>query len=420
MGCINPKNTREGIISKSQNEVSRSSNLKSSPHLKGSNLSKYLRVLPSNVLHDSHQGTLSKSSSFHNPTLKPKPEKIPTLQDPSSLLNSSSGLRNDSTDLKDRSTSYLSLPLNWKSSLKEETPNTENSQTKFLNLESRFSGLSRVETLEKKKLENGESQLNQYRTLGLVACGTYGKVFKAENESGELVAVKVYNKRLLKARWVSKSKNALGQVLDEIELVRTLKHPSVVKILEIIEQPFYHKFYVVQEYLNGGSLDRKLPVNEVLAQKYFKQMIEAVQFLHVNCKIAHRDLKPENFLIDSGDNLKITGFASASKISKENVLSGTYAFMPPEAFNGGRILPDKADIWALGLTLFCMVKGKLPYLSERSQELFTEVKFGDIQIPESFSTELKELFSGIFEKNPEKRITLNDIQNSKWVVKTFV
>ncbi len=62
----------------------------------------------------------------------------------------------------------------------------------------------------------------------------------------------------------------------------------------------------------------------------------------------------------------------------------------------------------------------MPYLSDWSSELFTEVKFGDIRVPESFTPELKELFAGIFEKDPEKRISLKDIQNSRWVAKPFV
>lgn len=285
--------------------------------------------------------------------------------------------------------------------------------------QSRSTHVIHLDNFEKNRLPDGQLKLNQYTVKGLLGCGAFGKVFKAVSDSGETVAIKIYNKRLMRSRWVGKRKTALSLVYSEITIMESITHENIIKLYEVIDKPSYHKIYLVIEYAAGNSLYDKTPIPETKARKYFKQLIGALEYLHETVKVVHRDIKPQNLLIDHEDNLKICDFGSAQFMEQGRDeftnSAGTFAFMAPELHGGAKIFKGSAtDIWAAGITLFYMILGRTPYNSRKSLEMSEEVKTKDISIPSEFPKELRELLKRIFDKDPNTRATLEEIKNSEW------
>ena len=310
MGCITPKNQ---VNSRHSMQVLPDQNFKpssllstiyskrnSSPHL------------PKPV--QSQPLTQSRSSSFSIPNMNlSRPPVAPKSE--SSFKSSPSP--KPPNNPKESGMKSIKLPQSWRSSLKDETPNTENSQSQLLNIESRFFCLCRSGNLNKQKLDNGEYLINQYKIVGNLGRGTYGKVLKAVDENGQVFAITIYNKRLLRTRWIGKSKNALAQVLDEIEILAGIDVQGVVRIVEVIEQPFYHKFYVVKEFFCGGPLAGRIPFEDRLREKFEKEADRVWRVMKEFFDLNRDDVKVENFLIDDEDNLMFKGFGSSLKIKED-------------------------------------------------------------------------------------------------------
>ncbi|OMJ71306.1 hypothetical protein SteCoe_30525 [Stentor coeruleus] len=288
----------------------------------------------------------------------------------------------------------------------------------------RSTHVKRTGTIEKKRISKFEVQLNQYHIQGLIGCGGFGKVYKAIDEDGNIVAIKIYNKRVMKSRWVGKSKTALSLIYSEIHVMETAVHPNLITLYEVINKEDHHKIYLVLEYASGGTLQMKGKLKEVTAQKYFKQLIECLEYLHEKLQVIHRDIKPQNILFDSEDNLKLSDFGSAQHlqygIDEFTFSAGTFAFMAPELHGGSRKFKGKpADIWAAGITLYFMIEDCTPFKSKKFFDLVNEVKTQPIVIPVHLSENLKDLLNKMLCKDPDKRITIEEIKNHPWLINSL-
>jgi serine/threonine protein kinase len=277
----------------------------------------------------------------------------------------------------------------------------------------------RTSIVNKEKLSDGGIMVNQYKLLQKVGRGAFGKVFKAVDDLGNTVAVKIYNKRRLRSKWIGKGRTALQLVTSEIEIMQAASHERLINLFEVINQEDYHKIYLVIEYAEGGTLHKRGKFEEQAARKCFKQLIEGLSYLHETLKVIHRDIKPQNILFDSEGNLKIADFGSAQFLQngQDELTSsaGTYAFMSPEMHGGSKMFKGKpTDIWAAGITLYYMIEGKTPFKSKALLDLMNEVKTEEIVFPNHFSPHLKELLSGMLEKDPDKRISIDEIKQSSW------
>ena len=284
----------------------------------------------------------------------------------------------------------------------------------------RATHVTHTDKVAKSRLPNGDIKLNQYIIKNLLGCGAFGKVFRAINEAGEVFAIKVYNKRLMRSRWVGKRRTALSLVYSEIQIMESANHENLIKLIEVIDKPEYHKIFLVLEYAAGNSLIDRVPVSEEVARNYFCQLIVGLEYLHDTLKVVHRDIKPQNLLLDHEDQLKICDFGAAQLLEngKDEFTNsaGTYAFMAPELHGGARVFKGTAtDVWAAGITLFYMLEGRTPYHSRKSLDLSEEVRAKDISIPSNYSKELRELFLRIFDRNPDARATLAEIKASDWL-----
>ncbi len=173
--------------------------------------------------------------------------------------------------------------------------------------------------------------------------------------------------------------------------------------------------YLVLEYVEGGELFDyvscygALPEEE--AVRLFRQIIAGLSYCH-RFNICHRDLKPENILLDSGRNIKLADFGMAALQPADkwlNTSCGSPHYAAPEIIYGRKYRGDKADIWSVGIILFAMLNGFLPFDGGDLSATLRLVKKGEYFLPPSLSVEASDLIQRILQKRPEDRISMADI-----------
>jgi len=218
--------------------------------------------------------------------------------------------------------------------------------------------------------------------------------------------------------------NPLDSVQREIAVLKKLDHPNVVKLYEVIDPPGASYMMLVMEYMERGPvMETKGQTGfasfpERVALDYFRQTCAGLDYLHYN-NVVHGDLKPENLLVTAAGQLKIGDFGSARMMgdsSASSKVSGTPAFQPPEVVSGGNEDPVAADVWALGVCLYCFVFGRLPFTGSCVLDISNAIRNDEIKFPAEvrISTDLQTLFIQMLEKDPEKRITLEGIMQHPW------
>ncbi|KAK3146309.1 hypothetical protein QOZ80_3BG0264460 [Eleusine coracana subsp. coracana] len=266
--------------------------------------------------------------------------------------------------------------------------------------------------------ENGNKMLNQYVHLGKIGSGSYGKVVRYRSmKDGKLYAVKVLNKRYMMKIHVVQSVTAMTDVLREVSIMKILDHPNIVNLVEVIDDPNIDKFYMVLEYVEGKMVcDTGL--NEATARNYLRDMIYGLMYLHSH-NIIHGDIKPDNLLVTSTGNVKIGDF-SVSQIFEDDddMLTrspGTLIFAAPECYEGSPYHGRASDIWAVGVTLYCMISGHYPFLGDTLQEIQDKIVNDPVQIPGDMNPQLADLLQRLLCKDPGDRITLQAASVHPWV-----
>lgn len=150
--------------------------------------------------------------------------------------------------------------------------------------------------------------------------------------------------------------------LDEYNTLISLIHPNIIRLYDAFEEESAQ--YLVMEYCPIGSIKQKGKLTYEQFVYYSKQILEAVSYCH-SLNIAHRDIKPENIFIDQNNNIRLADFGIAKHFDylgdKSEQKCGSLKFFSPEMFQLTEICPFKADIWALGVTFFCMATGEYPF-----------------------------------------------------------
>lgn len=251
------------------------------------------------------------------------------------------------------------------------------------------------------------------KTLGE---GTFGKVMLGVHlPTGEKVAVKV----LEKDRIVDKGD--IKRVMREIQILKSVRHPKVVQLLEVIEKPRH--IYLVTEFLSGGELFEFIVahgrLHEAQACRIFRQVILGVDACHA-MGVAHRDLKPENILIDGACNIKVIDFGLSNTFEHhDSVLRtacGSPCYAAPEMVAGKRYKGVQADIWSLGVCLFAMLCGYLPFEDADTPTLYKKIMDGDYAIPDFVSPDAAVLMRGLLTTDPSKRFDVSAIYANHWFV----
>jgi len=288
-------------------------------------------------------------------------------------------------------------------------------------------------------------QLNQYKLQGVVGQGSYGIVKLAYNlEDDTNYAMKILSKKKLRkkagifgraapnrkgigGKIVKKAENPLDKVYREIAIMKKLDHPNVVKLVEVVDDPEEDNLYMVFELLKRGELlevPAETPLSEEEAWKSFRDVILGLEYLHYQ-KIIHRDIKPSNLLRADSGEVKIADLGVSNEFDGADAFltntAGTPAFTAPECLSqqpGQSPYSGKAaDIWSLGVTLYCLVCGKLPFHDENILAIYNKIRTQQLQIPDpaELSSELTQLLYKMLVKKPHERITLQEIKTHPWV-----
>ncbi|KAJ9589453.1 hypothetical protein L9F63_017356, partial [Diploptera punctata] len=229
---------------------------------------------------------------------------------------------------------------------------------------------------------------------------------------GRKVAIKIINREKL-------SESVLMKVEREIAIMKLIDHPHVLGLSDVYENKKY--LYLVLEHVSGGELFdylvKKGRLTPKEARRFFRQIISALDFCHSH-SICHRDLKPENLLLDEKNNIKIADFGMASLQPAGSMLEtscGSPHYACPEVIRGEKYDGRKADVWSCGVILYALLVGALPFDDDNLRQLLEKVKRGVFHIPHFVPPDCQNLLRGMIEVNPEKRLTLADINRHPWV-----
>uniref|UniRef100_A0A8C2XI59 non-specific serine/threonine protein kinase n=1 Tax=Cyclopterus lumpus TaxID=8103 RepID=A0A8C2XI59_CYCLU len=191
------------------------------------------------------------------------------------------------------------------------------------------------------------------------------------------------------------------------------------KLFEVIETE--RTLYLVMEYASGGEVFDYLVAHgrmkEKEARAKFRQIVSAVQYCHQK-HIVHRDLKAENLLLDADMNIKIADFGFSNEFTMGNKLDtfcGSPPYAAPELFQGKKYDGPEVDVWSLGVILYTLVSGSLPFDGQNLKELRERVLRGKYRIPFYMSTDCENLLKRFLVLNPSKRGTLEQIMKDRWI-----
>eukprot|EP00826_Nyctotherus_ovalis_P038513 TRINITY_DN3610_c0_g6_i1.p1 TRINITY_DN3610_c0_g6~~TRINITY_DN3610_c0_g6_i1.p1 ORF type:complete len:208 (-),score=56.02 TRINITY_DN3610_c0_g6_i1:477-1100(-) len=183
------------------------------------------------------------------------------------------------------------------------------------------------------------------------------------------MAMKIMNKARLKKLFIGKQKTVYKLIETEIAVMKKMCHPNIVHLYEIIDDPNSNKLYLIMEYISGGTLAEKIkrtgkiPLEQ--CWNYFRDLIQGVEYCHKAAGIIHRDIKPENLLIGEEDTIHIADFGVSFMIEngsdEARATFGSVHYMAPEICKCGNYKGKQTDIWAMGITLYYMAVGKLPF-----------------------------------------------------------
>lgn len=252
-------------------------------------------------------------------------------------------------------------------------------------------------------------------------------VFKGTVGSGAFSVVKLsYNtelKQFFACKIVPRNRISSEDLEErfeiEIRINQQMHHPGVVQIVDLLKDDM--NYYIFMEFCPNGELfkyivDRtRLPEPE--AAHFMFQFLDALNYVH-SLGVAHRDLKPENLLLDPVGRLKISDFGLSKFVGDSGMVStpcGSPCYASPECLSGhdydGRI----SDIWSMGVIMFAMVTGQLPWTKRNQTQLFNQIRKGDYTIPSFLSAECKDLLSRLLTVDVSTRITLEEALNHPWI-----
>ncbi|XP_047146581.1 serine/threonine-protein kinase NIM1 [Hydra vulgaris] len=263
-----------------------------------------------------------------------------------------------------------------------------------------------------KELQLGR-RIGFYKIRGDLGSGNFAQVKLSYHcLTKEKVALKILDKTKLD----EKTKRLLSR---EIKSMEKLNHPNIIRIFEVLETP--SKIYIALEYACHGELFHKILSNgkflESEAKVYFGQLTSAVAYMH-QCNIIHRDIKAENVFLALNGVCKIgdLGFSTvANPEDKLNTFCGSPPYAAPELFKDDYYIGRYVDIWALGVLLYFMVTGFMPFRADTVGKLKRKILEGSFTIPDHVSATCRFLLTQIIRMVPSDRYSLSEIMRSLWM-----
>ena len=263
-----------------------------------------------------------------------------------------------------------------------------------------------------------DNYIGDYIIKEIIGNGTFSKVKLGINKyTNEKVAIKLLEKKKIT------EKKDLERIFREMSIVKNLNHPNIIKTYEIFENEKY--YYIIMDYCKGGELFdyivKKGRLNEEETSFFFYQIINGLEYIHSK-NIVHRDLKPENLLLTDKNKLKIIDFGLSNyfNLNKENKTKllktpcGSPCYAAPEMVSGNKYNGFKTDIWAIGIVLYAMIVGYLPFEDSDNDILFQKILDCDIEFPEFLNELSIDIIKKILNSNCDERYSISDIKRHQF------
>eukprot|EP00898_Chlorokybus_atmophyticus_P007882 jgi/Chlat1/8095/Chrsp75S07591 len=288
--------------------------------------------------------------------------------------------------------------------------------------------------------DGGRKTVNQYVKVKKLSSGAFAKVgLYRSRADGCLYALKILSKPQLRRRY-SFGTSALQDVMREVTIMKRLDHPNIVKLYEVIDDPHEDRLYMadsmlllVLEYVSGGCVLKDVSgltgqggtgreissLSEPLARKYMRDVVRGLDYVHSR-GVVHGDLKPENLLLSEDGCVKIGDFGVSQLFidGDDRCLRspGTPMYTAPECCTGEVYSGVLADVWALGVCLYVMIHGRLPFTGSSTMSAYQHIFLQPLELDSNMSPELADMLTGMLSKDPSERVHVSKLKQHPWLL----
>ncbi|XP_052037669.1 sperm motility kinase X-like [Apodemus sylvaticus] len=256
----------------------------------------------------------------------------------------------------------------------------------------------------------GNPLAHHYYILGTLDQGSFAQI---------KVAVHLMTQTMVAIKILKRGTSIDFLVKSEIDIMKCLHHSNIIQLFQVIEARY--KTYLVMEYASRGSLRKHISkcgrLDEEEARSIFRELSLAVHYIHSQ-NIAHRDIKAENILLDREGHVKLIDFGLSKRLAageKCKGFCGTVQYCAPEVLDQKEYNVLATDIWSMGIVLYYLVVGHLPFTETVLSELKYEILYRSCWIPYRLSPEIQDLLKRLMAKDPTMRPSINEILTHPWL-----
>jgi serine/threonine protein kinase len=261
------------------------------------------------------------------------------------------------------------------------------------------------------------SKIGPYQLRGTIGSGGFSTVKLAYRaDLDRYYACKVIQRKRLR------TEHELQALENEIRILQQIHHPHIVALCDLFKDTL--NYYLMMEFCPNGDLFTMIvklkSIPEDAARIFMKQILLALDYLHSH-NLSHRDIKPENIMSDENGNAKLTDFGLAKYAPEDHLTStgcGSPYYVSPEIICGDPYSPRRSDMWSLGVVLYVMVSGHVPWASGNRRQVFEQIRNADYIIPRSVSSACNDLIRRLLVVKPEDRITAAGALRHQWLAST--
>ncbi|KAH0785388.1 CAMK family protein kinase [Histomonas meleagridis] len=257
-------------------------------------------------------------------------------------------------------------------------------------------------------------KIGPYSLKGTVGDGAFSVVKLVHHEeTHQYYACKIVPKSRLN------SESLHERFETEIRINQQMHHPGIVQLYELLQDQ--NNFYLIMEFCPNGELFQYIVdhnhLKEEEAKPFVRQILETLEYIH-NMSVSHRDIKPENLLLSNSGQVKFSDFGLSRFIPPNGLVDtpcGSPCYASPECISGKPYNGVTTDVWSVGVILYAMLTGQLPWTKRKQAELFAQIKRGEYVIPSFLSDDCKSFIRGLMTVDCTKRMTIQEAFNHKWL-----